>query len=226
MGNEFSKLVVVHDSAYIIGVAETEVLLIRHAQSTGNVEGRFGGHSDMSLSPEGQLQAVRLAGYVRGQGPVAAIYSSDLVRAQQTAQPIAEQTGAQVVVDVALRERSVGRFTGLTFDEARLQFPEDFARLMARRADSSPPGGETAIVCQTRAAEHLTKILAEHPGQRIVIISHAFTINLLLFWIFKIPFAQLNEIFWRTDNAAIHHLRVNQKGMWTVHALNSRTHLT
>lgn len=206
-------------------MGETEVLLIRHAQSTGNVEGRFGGHSDMALSQDGEAQARRLADYLVDQGGIAAVYASDLLRAQQTAEPIAQRAGVTVQIDAALRERSVGCFTGLTFDDAKQKFPEDFQQLMARRADTCPPGGETALTCQTRASEHLAKILQQHAGERIAIVSHAFTINLLLFWIFGVPLSQMNKVFWRTDNSGIHHLGYNQKGMWTVYALNSRRHL-
>ena len=92
----------------------TRVLLIRHGQSEGNAEGRFGGHTATPLSPRGRLQAEATARILSSEN-LTAIYSSDLSRAVETAMPLARLTGLDVEQTDAFRERSVGVMEGLTF---------------------------------------------------------------------------------------------------------------
>src|ERR671920_988022 len=94
----------------------TRVLLVRHGQSQGNAERRFGGHSPTPLSELGRRQAEATANALAAEG-VTAIYSSDLLRAIQTAEPLARATGLEIRQTAALRERSVGLMEGLTFEE-------------------------------------------------------------------------------------------------------------
>ena len=104
----------------------THVLLIRHGQSEGNAAGRFGGHTDTPLSFRGRQQAERTARALASE-EFAAIYSSDLPRAVETAMPLVKLTGAQLITSDAFRERSVGVMEGLTFEEAAAEHPEQSA---------------------------------------------------------------------------------------------------
>jgi len=85
----------------------TNVLLIRHGQSRGNAERRFGGHTATPLSARGRNQAQATARTLKSES-VTAIYSSDLARAMETAQPLAKMTGLPINGTRAFRERSVG----------------------------------------------------------------------------------------------------------------------
>src|SRR5512144_2073615 len=96
----------------------TEILLLRHAQSEGNEEGRFGGHGPTPLTARGRAQAEATARALAREGGLYSIVSSDLVRAVQTAQVVSQATGVKIVTTPELRERSVGVLTGLTFAEA------------------------------------------------------------------------------------------------------------
>src|SRR5579884_3332156 len=100
----------------------TTIILVRHGESEGNAARRFGGHGPTPLTPRGREQA-RAAGKALA-GEVDVVYCSDLPRAVQTAEEICASTGGQPIVTPALRERSVGELTGLTFEEAREKFPE------------------------------------------------------------------------------------------------------
>src|SRR5918912_1957565 len=95
----------------------TRILLVRHGQSQGNAERRFGGHSPTPLSELGFRQAEATARALAVEN-VTAIYSSDLLRAVQTAEPLARAAGLRVEETDAFRERSVGLMEGLTFEEA------------------------------------------------------------------------------------------------------------
>src|ERR1044072_502566 len=106
----------------------THVLLIRHGQSEGNAERRFGGHTATPLSPRGRRQALATARALKDE-ELTAIYSSDLARAVETAEPLAKVTGLSINSTTAFRERSVGVMEGLTFEDAAQQHPEQYAAL-------------------------------------------------------------------------------------------------
>jgi probable phosphoglycerate mutase len=198
-----------------------EILLLRHGQSQGNEEGRFGGHGPTPLTAHGRLQAEAVARALAREGGLITILSSDLVRAVQTAQYTAEATGVAMATTPELRERSVGIFTGLTFAEAADRHPEAYAAMMRRDPNACPPEGETQWQCATRATACFDRALARYQEGRILLVSHAFTINMLLRRLFALADSQ----FFQTDNCALHRLKRRRDGGWTVVALNDRAHL-
>src|SRR5688500_8484886 len=111
----------------------THVLLIRHGQSQGNAERRFGGHTATPLSPRGRKQAVATAEALKNDS-ITAIYSSDLARAVETARPLATLTHLPINTSDAFRERSVGVMEGLTFEDAAQTHPEEYAALLDRKS--------------------------------------------------------------------------------------------
>ena len=114
--------------------------------------------------------------------------------------------------------------TGLTFAEAELQHPDAFAALMRREAEARPPDGETHGECAARAGALLDEVLRKFPHGRTLLVSHALTIYLLLLHVLGLEDAA-ERLFFRTDNCALHRLRRNPDGRWTVLALNDRAHL-
>ncbi len=156
----------------------TRVLLIRHGQSQGNAERRFGGHSATPLSELGRAQAEATARALRDEG-VTAIYSSDLLRAVETAEPLARETGLAVRSTDAFRERSVGRMEGLTFEDAAEQFPEEYAALLRRDFDHVLLGGESYRQLLDRAASELDRAIEAHRGGTLAVFSHTGTICIL-----------------------------------------------
>src|SRR5512144_221237 len=104
----------------------TQILLVRHGQSEGNAERRFGGHTATPLSSRGRRQAQATAEALCGE-QLTAIFSSDLARAMQTAAPLSQLTGLPVHGTEAFRERSVGVMEGLTFEDAAQKHPDQYA---------------------------------------------------------------------------------------------------
>ncbi|MDB4970448.1 MAG: Phosphoglycerate mutase [Myxococcales bacterium] len=207
-------------------MGSTEILLVRHGQSEGNENGRFGGHGPTPLTALGRRQAEATGAAIAAEGTVAAIFASDLVRAVQTAQPLVAATGVAMQTTPALRERSVGVFTGMTFAEAEEQHPEHFAAMMRREPDACPPEGETPRACLVRAGDFLEAAIAAHAsggGGRVVVVSHAFTLNLLVRRVLGLE--ESGTVFFRTDNCGVHRLRRSEAGFWNVEALNDRRHL-
>ncbi len=100
----------------------TRIIAIRHGETAWNVDARIQGHLDIPLNDIGLWQAARAGEALAGER-LDAIYSSDLARAQTTAQAVAGTTGAPLVLDSGLRERCFGSFEGRTFKEIEAEQP-------------------------------------------------------------------------------------------------------
>jgi 2,3-bisphosphoglycerate-dependent phosphoglycerate mutase len=100
----------------------TRIIAVRHGETAWNVDARIQGQLDIGLNDTGRWQARRV-GQALADEPVSAVYSSDLMRAHATAQPIAEAVGQAVVPETGLRERRFGMFEGKTFDEIHAAWP-------------------------------------------------------------------------------------------------------
>ena len=146
----------------------TRLLLIRHGQSQGNAERRFGGHSPTPLSDLGRAQAEATARALSAER-VTAIYSSDLLRAVETAEPLARLTGLEIKRTEALRERSVGHMEGLTFEEAAARHPDEYAALLRRDFEHVLTGGESYRQMLDRASRHLDRAVEECAGGTLAV---------------------------------------------------------
>lgn len=156
------------------------LVLWRHAQTTYNVERRFQGQTDVPLNEAGRAQAEEAARYLAGRRP-SAIYSSDLSRASATADALARLTGLPVQLDKDLRERSGGRWEGLTETEIREGFP-------AERATWTPPDGESAAAVADRASGALQRIADGLPGGSLaVVVGHGAALGLAVARLLGIP---------------------------------------
>jgi glucosyl-3-phosphoglycerate phosphatase len=145
------------------------VLVWRHGRTRWNVEHRFQGQSDPPLDEVGRAQAVAAARLLAAYAP-AAVVSSDLRRAVQTADPLADLLGLPVQLDARLRERSLGNWEGLTRDEVGRRHPDDYAHWLAGRGDR-PGGSESRAALADRAVAALTS--AE--GDPVVLVTHSAT---------------------------------------------------
>jgi broad specificity phosphatase PhoE len=204
-------------------MSSTEILLVRHGQSEGNEGGRFGGHGPTPLTALGRRQAGATARALAAEGGLSAIFASDLPRALQTAEPIVAATGIAMRTTPALRERHVGVFTGMTFAEAEAAHPDIFAAMMRRDPDACPPEGESSHDCLLRAGAFFDEITARFSTGRVLLVSHAFTLNMLVRRLMGLQ--DTPTVFFRTDNCGLHRLKRSATGFWNVEALNDRRHL-
>src|SRR5689334_15470754 len=156
----------------------TKLYLVRHGQSAGNAEGRFGGHGPTPLSELGQQQA-EMTAKTLAKEKVDAIYTSDLHRAVQTAEPLARLLDLPLIKTSAFRERHVGVLEGLTFDESKVSFPKDYYALVNRNIHHVITKGESYRHLLRRATGELREILRSHQGERVAIFSHTGTICFL-----------------------------------------------
>ena len=157
----------------------TRIIAVRHGETAWNVDARIQGQLDIPLNDNGRWQAQRVARALATSEQIAAIYSSDLLRAWNTAGSIAGATGLQPQAEAGLRERAFGRFEGKTFAELEAQWPHETARWRARDPDWAPPDGETLLAVRERV-ERATQALAQkHVGGQIVLVAHGGVLDVL-----------------------------------------------
>jgi broad specificity phosphatase PhoE len=178
------------------------LLLVRHGETAWNAERRWQGHADPPLNDVGRAQARELADQLADE-PLTAVYSSDLVRAHETARIVAERHGLDVVVDRDLREIDVGAWSGLTHDEIRLRFPQDLERWQTTGV-AAERGGETTEQLHERVVAAAERIARGHEGEQILIVSHGGALRTLALH------AQAIEDDYRLGNC--HVVRVRYEG--------------
>ena len=147
----------------------TTILLARHGETDWNREGRFQGHADPPLNATGHAQAAELAAELKDV-ELAAVYSSPLRRALETAQRVAAEHGLEPVAVDALREVDVGSWQGLTRPEIETRYPEQFARWLDY--DQGWEDGESYEEMGRRAVAALLELAAAHAGERVLAVTH------------------------------------------------------
>lgn len=203
--------------------AMTEILVIRHGETDWNVDKRLQGHTDIGLNQAGQRQAQALARSLENER-LDAIFASDLQRARDTAQAVADVQDLPVQIEVALRERCYGGFEGLRHVEIEQRYPLDFAAWRARAPDVRYPAGErvaeTMREFSARAVGAVTALArqaAARGQQRIAVVTHGGVLECLHRWSQRTSFAverdfdifnaSINRLHWDGE-----HLHLTQWG--------------
>ncbi len=202
----------------------TRVYLIRHGATANNVEvpPRIQGRrSDPPLDPLGAEQGRRAAVLLSGQR-LAAVYASPMLRATQTAALIAGPHGLVPVVVAELTEADVGRWEGLTWNEAHALDPDLCARFLANPGTVPYPDGESFLDVQRRAAPALTRLAAAHPGERIAVVGHNVVNRACLAPLLGLPIGLARSL--RQANGGISVIDHDDEGA-RVETLNAQFHL-
>jgi ribonuclease H / adenosylcobalamin/alpha-ribazole phosphatase len=189
----------------------TVTLLLRHGQTPNSVEKRYAGLSDVPLTEVGAEQAAA-AGKRLASAGLTAIVTSPLLRAVRTAEEVAAATGAPVKADEGFRETDFGAWDGLTFAEVRERWPDELTAWLADPA-VAPPGGESFADVSTRVTGALRRVLAGHPGQTVLIVSHVTPIKTLVasallappaaLYRMHLDVAALCQVDWYADGPAV-----------------------
>ncbi|HNQ10075.1 MAG TPA: histidine phosphatase family protein [Giesbergeria sp.] len=156
----------------------TRIIAVRHGETAWNVDTRIQGHLDIALNDTGHWQARQVARALADE-PLAAVYTSDLQRAHATAQAIAQASGAPLVAEPGLRERSFGELEGRTFAEIEAELPEQARRWRQRDPHFAPTGGETLVQLRERIAATTHRLAAQHTEQLIVLVAHGGVLDML-----------------------------------------------
>jgi alpha-ribazole phosphatase/probable phosphoglycerate mutase len=165
----------------------THLLLIRHAET--DLAGRFCGHSDPELNERGRQQLEGLVNALSEHG-IRRVYTSDLRRAQQTAEAIANHFGAGFHIRPALREIHFGLWEGLSWNEIEVRDPVRAKRWAEEYPNSTAPGGESFHQFESRVRKELAFLLAEATNFPIATVAHAGFIRVALTKCCKVKVSQ------------------------------------
>lgn len=155
------------------------IIMVRHGQTDWNLEKRYQGHQDIPLNQTGRQQARELALMLQHE-PIEAVYSSDLLRARETAEIIAQPLSLSVNLDPRLREMSFGRWEGQTFTDIFRDYPDEFEEWFRHTSDFAVPGGESVNLLLERFQAFLTDISARHTGT-VLLLTHGGVIRSFLY---------------------------------------------
>ena len=158
---------------------ETELILIRHGETVWNSQQRMQGHSNSDLSEEGRAQIESLGQWMKNVS-FDHIYSSDSLRARQTAEAITKYSGHTLKIDQRLREKNLGVFEGLTTEEAKERHPEIFRLFKTAGSNYVIDEGESTQQLLDRALEFIEEIRLLQPDQRVVLVTHGGIVRVLI----------------------------------------------
>lgn len=198
-----------------------KLLLTRHGQTDWNIAGRYQGQSDIPLNQTGWSQAEQIAKRLSTE-TIHAIYASDLSRAVNTAQAIANLHQLEIEKDPRWRELSFGDWEGMNYKEMSAHSPDVFSKWMLDPQHISTPNGETLDHLARRVRAAFEELKNKHKDETVLVVSHsgalqallAFTLGVDLnrYWQFRISQASLSELHVFPDSV-------------TLNLLNDTTHL-
>ncbi len=200
----------------------TRLVLVRHGSTVHSAERRFSGRNDLPLDPAGSAQAAALAARIREFGEIAALVSSPLRRARQTADWLASALRVDVVDNDGFAEVDFGEWEGMSFAEIRAR---DAAALAAwlDSADLAPPGGESQNALAQRVREARDSIVAAHPGATIVVVTHVSPIKSLVRSALDAPPSSLYRM--HLDTASVSIVDYAGDGVASLRLFNDTSHL-
>lgn len=204
------------------GMDKTTLILLRHGETEWNLSGRWQGQdANTQLTDRGRAQAAvvarRLSSY-----PIQAIYSSDLSRAFETAQIAGELLGLDPQPEPGLRESDIGAWTGLTWDQITARYPDEVAAMFGGE-DVRRGGGETYAELHARLQTAVESIIARHPGQMVLVVSHGAALRSLVAHALDASLSQLHRIA-IGGNTALSILQVDHGALRLV-SYNDTAHL-
>lgn len=199
----------------------TRLCIVRHGETAWNAEHRVQGQLDIPLNEIGLRQA-QAVGMVLKEERFDAIYSSDLVRARQTADPISNFLSLKILLEKDLRERHYGIFERLTYAEAKARYPEDYARFEARDPEYAFRTGESLKDFSARSIAVISKIVNEHKDESILVFTHGGVLDKLYRFITGLPISA--ERNFGIPNAGLNRIEVTPAG-WQIRSWADIGHL-
>jgi probable phosphoglycerate mutase len=199
----------------------THIILVRHGQTEWNAARRVQGQTDAPLDELGRAQADRVTARLSRE-PIAAIHTSDLSRALDTARPLATALGIPLHTLTALREMAYGPWEGLTVAEIESRYPEQYRTWRQDRLRFRLEGVETLEALHERAVEVGQAILAGHAGQTLAVVGHGGMLRALLCALLGWPAAMGLQL--RMDNASVSRVEYSAYGPSLV-LFNDTSHL-
>ena len=199
---------------------KTELVIIRHGETEWNTQHRMQGHSNSNLTKLGNLQIKALGDWMK-KTTFSHVYSSDSPRARETAEAITVHSGHFLNIDKRLRERNLGIFEGLTSEEAMQKHPEIYRLFKTAGAEYVIENGESIHQLLERAFQFIEEIRINHPFQRVLLITHAGVVRVLIKNILGISLE--SSTLFKIKNTGLFRLVWEDK--WVVSQLGEVSHL-
>ncbi|MFT7626170.1 MAG: broad specificity phosphatase PhoE [Myxococcota bacterium] len=201
----------------------TRLTLLRHGTTKANQDGLFLGQTDVPLNDHGRLEARALGARMASAG-VDVLISSDLIRARDTAQQVAEATGLEVTLDPRFREMHLGDFEEVPAKQVHREHPELIARWISDPGSVRMPGAEAESLgeVQQRAVAGIEAHVAANPGKHLVVVSHTFTLLMVMCWATGLDLSAFRRF--HVDRASITRIEWRKFGP-TLRGFNDTAHL-
>ncbi|MDQ5854869.1 MAG: bifunctional RNase H/acid phosphatase, partial [Actinomycetota bacterium] len=200
----------------------TRLLMLRHGQTEYSAQRRYSGRGDLPLTELGERQAAAAAARLSRMDGVAAVVSSPLLRARQTAQPVADALDVPLSVHEGLVETDFGAWEGLTFAEARQRDPDLHARWITDTSVAAP-GGESMDAVHRRVRRVRDQLITEHADATLVIVTHVTPVKALLRMALDAGPALLHRL--HLDLASLSIAEFYPDGPASVRLVNDTSHL-
>jgi ribonuclease H / adenosylcobalamin/alpha-ribazole phosphatase len=204
-----------HDTA-------TVTILLRHGDTRLSPEHRFSGLSDEPLSAAGTRQVKAAAQRLASGARIDAIVSSPLPRAAATAEIVSDELALTVATDDDLRETDFGEWEGFTLAEVQSRWP-DAVVAWQRDPEKAPPGGESFADTACRVNRACERILREHSGQTVLVVSHITPIKIMLCRALGAPLLTLYRFY--LGSACINEIQWHGNQFAAVRRVNDTSHL-
>ncbi|KAM0950878.1 putative phosphoserine phosphatase [Dioscorea sansibarensis] len=201
----------------------TDIVVVRHGETSWNASKIIQGHLNSELNENGRQQATAVAVRLSKEPKFAAIYSSDLKRAAETAEEIANSSGLpEVNFDPALRERHLGELQGLALrDAARLKAEAYQCFLSKSRDQNIPGGGESLNQLYDRCTSCVERIAKKHKDERVIVVTHGGVLRELY------KRAAPNSKFPNGTvlNTSVNLIQISENGKWSIKMWGDISHL-
>jgi probable phosphoglycerate mutase len=200
----------------------TVTVLLRHGDTTMSPEHRFSGLCDLPLSADGTRQAEAAAGRLAAGTPIDVVVSSPLRRAAATATIVATKLGLTTITDDDLRETDFGEWEGFTLAEIQQRWPAAVAAWQ-HDPEQAPPGGESFADTAHRVHQACDRLLRDHHGQTVLVVSHITPIKILLCRALDAPLETLYRLY--LGSACINEIQWHGDDFAAVRRVNDTSHL-
>ncbi len=201
----------------------TTLYIIRHGETTGNDAGQFQGSTDCELSERGFAQIERLGERCR-ELPFEALISSPLIRARETASAANRYHGLPLRIEPDLAEMHCGEWEQKSWDELRCEYPEEMELWREKPWLFCSPGGETMRGVYDRVTGAIQRIVQEHQGKTVALVSHGCAIRNALCFFHGKDIEHLNEMPW-VRNTSITRVDISEDGAMQVVFENDFEHV-
>lgn len=177
----------------------TLLTIVRHGQTSANIDGVWHGSTNTPLTPHGHGQAAAAAAFIEANHtPIGNIYASPLDRAHHTAEAIAKRLGLVPEIEPGLAEYDLGDWEGMTFES--LYNEKKLFHNMRADYDYRPHGGESPRQVGDRLVDAMRRISDRHPGERVVVVSHGGALSIAFGWLLDSDYGSWRRVM---DNCAI-----------------------